>query len=101
RAGRGRRLRARGGPALARSADADAGGRVRVGIVGCGVISGHYAQNARAFDSFEIVACADLDRRAAEALAAEHAFAVATVDELIADPDVEIVLNLTPPAVHG
>jgi predicted dehydrogenase len=74
---------------------------VNVGIVGCGVISGHYAQNARAFDSFDVVACADLDRRAAEALAAAHGFAVASVDELIADPAVEIVLNLTPPAVHG
>jgi predicted dehydrogenase len=73
---------------------------MNVGIVGCGVISRHYAQNAQAFDSFEIVACADLDRAAAEALATDHDFAVASVDELIADPAVELVLNLTPPAVH-
>lgn len=74
---------------------------MKVGIVGCGVISRHYAQNARAFDSFEVVACADVDRAAAESLAAEHDLAVMTVDELIADRAVEIVLNLTPPAVHG
>ena len=33
----------------------------RVGIVGCGVISHAYAENAPAFDRFEIVACADRD----------------------------------------
>lgn len=74
---------------------------MKVGIVGCGVVSRHYAQNARAFDSFELVACADLDRRVAEALAAEHGLAVASVDELVADPEIDVVLNLTPPAVHG
>ena len=37
----------------------------RVGIVGCGVISTRYVANAAAFDTFEIVACADLERPAA------------------------------------
>ena len=73
---------------------------MRVGIVGCGVISRHYAQNALAFDSFELVACADLDRRAAETLAKEHGLAAASVDQLVADDSIDIVLNLTPPAVH-
>jgi predicted dehydrogenase len=73
---------------------------MRVGIVGCGVISRHYAQNALAFDSFEVTSCADLDRRAAELLAAEHGLAVASVDELIADGAVDVILNLTPPGAH-
>jgi predicted dehydrogenase len=73
---------------------------MRVGLVGCGVISRHYAQNARAFDSFEIVACADVDAGAAERLSAEHGFPAVTVDELIADPSIDIVLNLTPPSAH-
>jgi predicted dehydrogenase len=73
---------------------------VNVGVVGCGVISRHYAENAHAFDSFELVACADLDRAAAERLAAEHGLTVATVDQLVADPSVDVILNLTPPAVH-
>jgi len=37
---------------------------VKVGVIGCGVISRQYVENARAFDSFELVACADLDREA-------------------------------------
>ena len=45
---------------------------VRVGVVGCGVISREYAENAKAFDSFELVACADIDEAQARALA-EHA----------------------------
>lgn len=73
----------------------------RVGVVGCGVISRHYAENAKAFDSFELVACADLDAAQAQSLAAEHGFPAVTVAELIADPSIDIVLNLTPPAVHA
>ena len=44
----------------------------RVGVLGCGVISRQYAANAKAFDSFELVACADLDRAQARALERAH-----------------------------
>ena len=74
---------------------------VRVGVVGCGVISRHYAENAKAFDAFELVACADLDTAQAEALADEHGFPAVSVAELVADPSIDVVLNLTPPAVHA
>jgi len=73
----------------------------RVGIVGCGVISRHYAENADAFDSFELVACADVDTVQAESLAKEHGLEAVPVDELIGDPAIDLVLNLTPPAVHA
>jgi len=63
----------------------------RVGVVGCGVISRQYAANAKAFDSFELVACADLDESQAQALAVEHDLEVASVDDLIGDPSIEIV----------
>ncbi len=72
----------------------------RVGIVGCGVISDHYAKNAAAFPSFEFVACADLSRPSAEKLAADHGLECVSVDELIADPAIDIVLNITPPVAH-
>ena len=72
----------------------------RVGVVGCGVISRQYAENAKAFDSFELVACADLDESQAEALAEAHDLSVASVDELIDDPSIDVVLNLTPPGAH-
>jgi predicted dehydrogenase len=73
---------------------------MKVGIVGCGVISEHYARNARAFN-FELAACADIQHSYAEALAAEHDIRALALDELIGDPAIEVVLNLTPPAAHA
>ena len=74
---------------------------VRVGVVGCGVISREYAENAKAFDSFELVACADIDEAQARALAETHDLRVASLDDLISDSSIAIVLNLTPPAAHA
>ena len=72
----------------------------RVGIVGCGVISRAYVANAAAFDTFEIVACADLEPARRELLAAEHVLEPLPVEELLASPSIDVVLNLTPPLVH-
>jgi predicted dehydrogenase len=74
---------------------------MRVGVMGCGVISRAYVENAGAFDSYEIVACADLDRAQATALGKASGLAVVSVDELIADPSIDVILNLTPPLVHA
>jgi predicted dehydrogenase len=74
---------------------------MRVGVIGCGVISRAYVENATAFDSYEIVACADLDQTQAEALGKASGLAVVTVDELIGDPMIDVILNLTPPLVHA
>ncbi|MCC7493187.1 MAG: Gfo/Idh/MocA family oxidoreductase [Fimbriimonadaceae bacterium] len=76
--------------------------RVKVGVVGCGKISPAYLGMAKNFDVVEIVACADLDRTVAEQRAAEFGVPrVLGVDELIADPEVEVVLNLTVPKAHA
>jgi predicted dehydrogenase len=72
----------------------------RVAIVGCGVISDEYAKNATAFDSFELVVCADVDPAAADGLAARHGLAARSLDAVLADPAIDIVLNLTPPLAH-
>jgi len=74
---------------------------VKVGIVGCGVISKHYAKNATAFDAFEPVACADVLPSCAEELAAVHGLRALSVDELLADAAVDTVLNLTPSSEHA
>jgi predicted dehydrogenase len=73
----------------------------RVGVVGCGVISRVYAESAKAFDSFDLVTCSDLDESQAHALAEEHDLEVVSVDELIGHPSIDVVLNLTPPAAHA
>lgn len=74
---------------------------VKVGLVGCGVISGIYLQNSRIFPSFEVVACADLIQARAAGRAKEFGVPkVCATDEIMADPDIELVLNLTPPTSH-
>jgi predicted dehydrogenase len=73
----------------------------KVGIVGCGAISGIYFQAGRTFEILDIVACADLIRDRAEAKAKEFDCKAVTVDELLADPEIEIVLNLTTPNAHA
>lgn len=75
---------------------------VRVGVVGCGTISAVYLKNCTTFPGLRAVACADLDRERAEARAREFGVPRACdVDQLLADPEVEVVLNLTIPAAHA
>ena len=73
----------------------------RVGVIGCGNISGIYLTNCRKLPGLELVACADLELARAQAKAAEHGIRAAAVDELLADPDIDLVINLTIPAVHA
>jgi predicted dehydrogenase len=76
---------------------------VNVGVVGCGQISGIYLQNCtRLFDILEVVAVADLVPELARARAEEyHIPHVYTVEELLARPDIEIILDLTSPRAHA
>jgi predicted dehydrogenase len=75
---------------------------MQIGIFGCGVISGTYLENFRRFDYLKVGACADLDLSRAEARAAEYGVPTAcSVDDLLADPSIDIVVNLTIPAAHA
>jgi predicted dehydrogenase len=74
---------------------------VRLGFVGCGHVSGEYFESCSTFREIETFACADLDRRLAQRQAEKHGIPrVLSPGELLEDPDVEVVVNLTPPAVH-
>ncbi|GHO42467.1 dehydrogenase [Ktedonospora formicarum] len=76
--------------------------KVNVGIIGCGVISSIYLEAPSKFDILNIVACADIDLDRARAQAEKYNVPkVCTVEELLADPDIDIVLNLTIPKVHA
>ncbi|CAN5814718.1 Gfo/Idh/MocA family oxidoreductase [soil metagenome] len=75
---------------------------VTVGIVGAGFISDIYLANLTTrFDNVRVVAVADLSVERAEARAAEYGIAAMTVDDLLADPGIELVVNLTVPAAHA
>ncbi|WP_027092806.1 Gfo/Idh/MocA family protein [Cohnella thermotolerans] len=74
----------------------------KVGMIGCGNISPIYFEAGRKFDIIEIVACADMDMGRAAARAQEFGVPKAcTVEELLADPEIDIVVNLTIPNAHA
>lgn len=74
--------------------------KVNVGIIGCGNISDRYFQWCPKFDILNVTACADIDFSRAQAKAEKYGVKAYTVDQLLADPDIEIVINLTIPAAH-
>ncbi len=72
-----------------------------VGVVGCGNIAPIYFENCAHFENLRLVACADRDAAKAKELADKYSVTACTVDELLANQDVDIVLNLTVPAAHA
>lgn len=72
----------------------------KAGIIGCGNISGIYFAAKKVFPMLDIVACADLDAARSQAKAQEHGVRACSVKELLADAEIEIVLNLTIPRAH-
>lgn len=75
---------------------------MKVGVIGCGNISPQYFKGAKLYSEIEIVACADLNVDLAKARAEEFGVPKAlSVDALLADPDLDIVLNLTTPQFHA
>lgn len=75
---------------------------VKVGIVGCGNISAIYFTNLQKYPEVELVAAADLDIERAKARAAEFNLEKAyTVEQIMADPEIEIIVNLTIPKAHA
>lgn len=76
-------------------------GPVGVGFIGAGMISDTYLENLSSFPDVNVVVLGDLDTERAAARAAQHGVAQSgTPDDVLAHPDVEIVVNLTIPAAH-
>jgi predicted dehydrogenase len=74
--------------------------KVGVGIIGCGNISAAYLKAAKGFPILDIRALADLDPAAAAARSAEFGPPAVSIGALLADPAIEIVVNLTIPNAH-
>jgi predicted dehydrogenase len=74
--------------------------KLGVGVIGCGNISAAYFRLAPLFKGIEMRACADINMDAAKARAKEFKLRAETVDGLLAATDIDIVVNLTIPAVH-
>lgn len=76
--------------------------KIKIGIIGCGTISSIYMQNCPTFSHLELVACADLDEKRAHSQAEKYGIPKScSVDELLADNDIQLIINLTIPKAHA
>ncbi len=75
--------------------------KIGVGIIGCGNISQAYFDGAKVFEVLDIISCADIKMSVARAKAAENGCKAQTVKALLANKDIDLVINLTIPAVHA
>ena len=77
------------------------GGKYGIGIVGTGAIARVHAAAAASIDEAELVACYDLNVERSDAFAAEYGIrSYHTIEEFLADPEVEIVTVTTPSGAH-
>ncbi len=75
---------------------------IKIGIIGCGNISSIYLLAPQQFSNLQIAACSDIDLSRAQVQAEKFGVPKAcSVEELLADPEIEIILNLTIPAAHA
>ena len=74
--------------------------KTRIAIVGCGNISDTYFKNCLEF-GLDIAACTDMDMSRAEAKAAQFGVTARPLNEVFADPSIELIVNLTPPSAHA
>ena len=74
---------------------------VILGLIGCGNISDTYFTGAARSQLVRIKACADVRPEAAQAKAELHDVQAMSVEQLLADPEIEIVINLTVPQSHA
>lgn len=77
--------------------------KMRLAVIGCGAISDIYLQNmmGRFHRTLQVVGCCATTREHADAKAKKYGIRSMTLDEILADRDIELVVNLTPPAAHA
>ena len=75
--------------------------KIKTAVVGCGAISDIYLQNmTRMFSILEVASCHDIRPEASQKASEKYGIAVMTMEEIIADTSIELVVNLTAPNAH-
>ena len=74
--------------------------QMKIGIIGCGTISRAYFGGAQNTNALEIKSCADIRTKAAQEVGDKWGCQAVSVDELLADDEIELVINLTIPKAH-
>ena len=74
---------------------------MKVGVIGCGNIADIYFKNSKQyFNNFEIVACADIKEEASKSFSEKYNVRQLSVEDILADNEIEFIINLTIPNVH-
>ncbi|MGV3551960.1 Gfo/Idh/MocA family protein [Rhizobium sp.] len=71
-----------------------------VGIIGCGNISAAYFRLIPIFNNLKVIACTDINMDAAKARASEFGVIAQEINDLLANPAIDVVVNLTIPEAH-
>ena len=72
----------------------------KVGLIGCGHIAETYFRAEKYFNNIKIIKCADINLKAAKKCSKEYGVKFLSVNEILKDQEVEIILNLTIPKAH-
>ena len=73
---------------------------LNIGLIGCGHISETYFRSRDYFNNINIIACADVNTEAAKKCASEYNVDFKSVDDLLDDKKIDVILNLTNPTSH-
>tara|TARA_B100001175_G_scaffold258226_1_gene226720 strand:+ start:150 stop:1298 length:1149 start_codon:yes stop_codon:yes gene_type:complete len=71
-----------------------------IGVIGCGNIAETYFRAQNYFNNINFIACADINNEVAKKCADEYKIKFQTVDEILVNPDIDIILNITIPQAH-
>ena len=75
--------------------------KVKTAVVGCGMISEIYLKNmTSAFEILEVVGCCDVIKERMEKRASQFNIRQMSMDEILNDKSIELVLNITDPVNH-
>ncbi|MCL2832629.1 MAG: Gfo/Idh/MocA family oxidoreductase [Treponema sp.] len=75
--------------------------KVKTAVVGCGMISEIYLKNmTSAFQILDVVGCCDIIKERMEKRAAQFNIKQMSIEEILADKSIELVLNITDPVNH-
>ena len=71
-----------------------------IGLIGCGNIAETYFRSQEYFNNINFTSCADINHESAKLCADKYKIKAQTVDDLLIDENIDIILNLTIPAAH-
>jgi len=71
-----------------------------IGLIGCGNIAETYFKSQDYFNNINFVACADINQASADECAEQNNILSMSVDDLLNNENIDIVLNLTIPKAH-